>query len=149
MNLIEFPKDQDRKKNQLDSIVLSTRVRIARNIEGIKFLPSIKEMDKKILSDKICDLIKRLPYNMTFENIENLEHSTVMSYLANNIITKEFIRNGHCFIYENSGDWSILINEDDHIRLTSIDSGYNIKNIYNRLSGIVSDIEHAGRFRLR
>jgi protein arginine kinase len=141
MNYIEFPKNQSRKKHPLDSLVFSTRVRIARNIEGLKFPIVLKEKEKKEASDKFCKYLRELPYSIIIENIENLEHAEIMTYLSNKVITHEFLRNGHCLAYETSGEWIILINEDDHFRISSIENGYNLKNMYNRLSSVVAQVE--------
>ncbi len=141
MKFIEFPKIQDRRKNQLDNIVFSTRVRIARNIEGLNFPLTLSEKDKIKIDEKVAEKIKELPSRVQVETIDEMEKERVMIYLSNHVITNEFLKYGRTLIYEISGDWVILINEDDHIRLFDIEYGYNARQIYNRLSYLISLIE--------
>jgi protein arginine kinase len=141
MKFIELPKDQDRKKNQLDSFVFSTRVRLARNIDGLPFPLMLKDEQKSQLDSKICEVMKTLPFETHIESIHDMDKERIMAYLSNHVFTNEFIRNGRTMIAENTGDWVMLLNEDDHIRLFSIDSGYNPKSTYNRLSDVLDRLE--------
>lgn len=141
MKYIEFPKTQERKKNLLDNFVFTTRVRIARNVEGLNFPLLLSEREKKSLEDKLCQHIKNLPYEIAVETMDSLPQEVIMIYLTNHILTHEFIRNGSTLAYETNGNWVILLNEDDHLRLTSIEEGYNAKNMYHRLSSVMIQIE--------
>jgi protein arginine kinase len=141
MKFIEFPKKQARKKNSLDSFVFSSRVRIARNIEGLKFPLLLNESEKSALEEKICREVRNLPYSMEVENIDEMERERVMVYLSNHVMTQEFLKRGKIFVYDAKGDWVLLLNEDDHIKAFSIEEGCNTKSMYTRLSRLVGEIE--------
>ncbi len=141
MRSIEFPKHQDRKRNTLDNFVFSTRVRIARNLEGIKFPSHLTEKEKSDICIQVENYIKKLPLEIQVESLDDMPREKILIYLSNHIITNEFLKGGRVLAYDINGNWVILINEDDHIRITALEEGYNAKNIYNRLSSILIQLE--------
>ncbi len=141
MRFIEFPRHQERKRNSLDNIVFSTRLRIARNLEGIKFPVVLSEKEKKEIDQQISKYIAKLPIELIIESIDEMPKENVFIYLSNHVITNEFLKNGRVLAYDINGNWVILINEDDHIRIMAVEEGYNVKNIYNRLSSIIIQLE--------
>ncbi|OHD62428.1 MAG: hypothetical protein A2014_11945 [Spirochaetes bacterium GWF1_49_6] len=141
MRSIEFPKGVRRRKNKLDNFVFSSRVRIARNLEGLMFPHFLKEKDKYEIDEKLTDKIKELPYRLNTMSFDEIPHGQVMVYVSTNVITQEFVRNGRKMISDMTGDWVILINEDDHLRIFAIEKGYNIKKIYQRLADVLGTVE--------
>lgn len=143
MKRIKLPKISDRRKHKWDSFIFSSWVRFARNIEGLKFPSALTEKDRFDIDEKLCDIIKRLPYDIDIENLDDMHHDRIMAYVADLIITEEFVCNGRKLAYEASGDWIVLLNEEDHIRLFGCESGYNLKAIYARLSAALGRIEES------
>ncbi len=141
MRSIDFPKHQERKRNSLDQLVFTTRVRIARNLDGIKFPLILSEKEKSDINDQVSNYITKLPIDIKIETLDDMPREKVLIYLSNHIITNEFIRNGRVLAYDINGNWVILLNEDDHIRIFAIEEGYNVKNIYNRISSILIQLE--------
>jgi len=141
MNYIEFPKIQNRRKNPLDDIVFSSRVRISRNIESLRFPLFLDETTLSDLEEKVANEIKKIVKDICFQRIEALTNNELMSYLTNKVITEEFIRNGRLFCYQRNGDWVLLFNEEDHIKLFSIETGYNVRQIYQRLNNFLVLLE--------
>jgi protein arginine kinase len=142
MRSIDFPKHQERKRNVLDNFVFSTRVRVARNLEGIKFPHMLSEKEKSDINEQLIKYISNLPVDITLESLDEMPREKVLIYQSNHIITNEFIRNGRVLAYDISGNWVMLLNEDDHIRIFSIEEGYNIKSMYNRISSILIQLEN-------
>ncbi len=141
MKFIEFPKTQDRKRNQLDNFVFTTRVRIARNIEGLNFPLTLSSKEKSIIDEKVFERIKELPCDIEKETIDEMGRDNTLIYLSNHVITNEFLKFGRTFVYEINGGWVILLNEDDHIRILSIENGFNPRQIYRRISDVMDKIE--------
>ncbi len=138
MKIIELPKTLERKKNKLDRFVFSSRVRIARNLEGLKF-PLLLEMDeKKIIDMGIAQWIHSLDEPVELVNIEELEQNQVMNLLESRIITPEFIQNGRLVAYHIEADWVLNINEEDHLRFFSLVFGYDFKKAYRRISKLIN-----------
>lgn len=141
MRFIEFPRKTERKRNKLDQFIFSNRVRIARNLEGINFPVILNDTEKNDIDRKVGGRIRELFTDAVTESISEAEKNHIMNLLANRIITSEFLKNGKTFLYDENGDWVILLNEDDHVRIFATELGYNSKQIYARLSEILSKIE--------
>lgn len=141
MNYIEFPRKQKKRKHPLDDIVFTTRVRLSRNIEGFNF-PLFLEKERKIqLEDKLLEIISQSYPSLIIKRIEECSSNELLVYLSNRVITSEFIRNGRIFGYSENGELVLLINEEDHIKAYSIETGYNSKNIYRRLMDFFLKLE--------
>jgi protein arginine kinase len=141
MKFVEFPKSVTRRKNKLDNLVFSSRVRFTRNLEGLKFPAFLSDKDKFDIDENLSDNIAKLPFEIVIENIEDIPRERIMIYAGTDIISREFVKSGRKLAYEVNGDWVILLNEDDHFRIFSIETGYNIKNIACRLIEVVRLIE--------
>lgn len=107
-------------------IVISTRVRLARNIEGISFTHCAKdsELDRVILEVK--EAVKNNPY---------LTNAIIIELDEVNGLIKQFLVERHLISYElaqckkgvvviGEGEMvNIMVNEEDHLRLQAFSSG--------------------------
>ncbi len=143
MKRIKLPKNSDRRKHKWDSFIFSSWARFARNIEGLKFPSTLTEKDRFDIDEKLCDILKRLPYDIEIENLDDMHHDQIMAYVADLIITEEFVCTGRKMAYEAGGDWVILLNEEDHVRLFACEAGYNMKAVYARLAEVLGRIEES------
>lgn len=141
MRFIEYPKKSERKRNKLDQFIFSSRVRLARNLEGINFPIILGDNEKTDIDRKVGARIRETFPRSVTESIAEAEKSHIMHLLANRIITSEFLKNGKTFVYDENGDWVILLNEDDHVRIFATELGYNVKQIYGRISEVLSRLE--------
>lgn len=141
MRTIELPHALERRKNKLDSFVFTSRVRIARNLEGLKFPLLLESSDKQKIDQAILEWLSSLDEPIEKVNIEGLDQNRIMNLLESRIITPEFIQNGHWVAYNINADWVLQINEEDHLRFFSLVSGYSIKKEYRRLSKLVLLLE--------
>lgn len=127
------------------SIVISSRIRLARNFEGRPFPNKISEESGKELVNLIME---------NFESYYNLKNYKKMklwegnneilhSYLEKHFISSKLIKNGNRagIIINNEETVSIMLNEEDHIRLQCITSGFDLKEAYDMANKIDNFIE--------
>lgn len=116
--------------NNFDKIVLSTRVRLARNYKDFPFTPKMSEEDAK----KIVEMTKKAVMDssgsseMQFEFIgeEELKKRGGL-LLEEHLISPGMIKSSNCkgVIISKDRELSIMINEEDHLRIQAIKPGYN------------------------
>ncbi|GAA0177972.1 protein arginine kinase [Clostridium sediminicola] len=118
-----------------EDVVLSSRIRLARNLKGIPF-------PNKLNTEKGKDIVAKVEeafYSNTHceENYKTyyLWHNTDTineAFLEKHIISKKLLNNKNkaSFIVDKDEVISIMINEEDHIRLQSVVSGFNINQAY-------------------
>lgn len=131
------------QKNGSNKLVLSSRIRLARNLKGEAFPHKLDKSTSLIISDRIEEVIK--DYNEVFTRIDlssssNLDKS---SYLEKHLISKELVRssNKSSFFINEKETISVMINEEDHLRMQFFNSGYNLIDTFNEAMKLDDFIE--------
>lgn len=133
-------------KNKDKGIVLSSRIRLARNISKVPFPDRlsneqgrqiVNNISNKFLSDKNTKEKFRCIYLWENDKNSNVE------YLERHLISKKLIENRSksAFLLNENETISIMLNEEDHIRLQGISNGFNLMNAYEELNKIDDILE--------
>ncbi len=126
-----------------EDVVVSTRVRLARNIKGIKFPNSFSiddalEVDKKV-SQSIDLLFPEQYQHFVLKDIK--DDANVL--MENHLISPEMIKNidysAFCLSHDESVN--ILINEEDHIRLQVLKPGQAEEEAFETAVNIIRKLE--------
>ena len=128
----------------MDSIVLSTRVRLARNLNNYPFIPKLNREDaKKIINDiENTVLSSNEKSNGIFKPVSGEELKNEGGKLIEKHLISPNILNSDLpssVIMDNNNEISIMINEEDHLRIQVIKKGYNLKDAYN-LASVTDDL---------
>ena len=128
------------KSNDSNSgIVISSRVRLARNLKGYQF-PRSQDTDLKAeVIDKIFEAFEFMPKrkDVAKYEVENLKDNEKKLLLERKILTYESLINDDCgVILDKKENFTILINEDDHIHLQSIKAGLSLSKAWKEVEKI-------------
>ena len=122
-------------QNGKDSdVVLSSRVRLSRNIDGIKFTPKCSDEDLKKVYDLMKDATISLGYGLKFIDMKDLDDITKKSLVEKRLISPEFAklkRPYTAIIINDDENICIVVNEEDHIKLQVFSSGLDLENLMN------------------
>jgi protein arginine kinase len=126
----------ERYSQKNEDIVLSSRIRIARNIKGTPFPHRLGEDDsKKIISSVEAAFYTSTHIKSKYNSIYlwDLDENTSNVYLEKHLISPQLINNRSksAFILGEDETASIMINEEDHIRVQCITGGFNVKEPYD------------------
>lgn len=119
-----------------NNIILSSRIRLARDLNQYPFPAKQKELSaKKVLSDVFCAISS----NFEFECIKLSEYDEdkIALLMENNIISKDIDLAYGGVAISSDETVSIMVNEEDHIRMQCVLSGLNLKKAYD----IINDID--------
>ena len=100
-------------------VVISTRIRYARNFRNYKFGITEKEEANKI-EEEVKSKLPNLGYGLNLLKMQDMDDLTKMSLLEKNIISPECAmdKNGICDILINDEEnICIILNEQEHIKL--------------------------------
>lgn len=123
-------------KEGSDGIVVSSRVRLARNITDIPFP---RRMTYKMLSDlnervkaAVTEISEDLGLNLRFIEMDNVPEAEIMAMVERHVISKEFGANhkGRAIAISEDESISIMVGEEDHIRLQVIGGGLSLDSVY-------------------
>lgn len=122
-------------QNGKDSdVVISSRVRLVRNLNGFKFLSKCSKEEQEKILEKIKEIVPSLGYGLKYLELEDLDDITKLSLVEKHLISPEFVMNNNAkkaIIVNDEENICIMINEDDHIKLQVFSSGQELENLMN------------------
>lgn len=123
---LENGKDSD--------IVISTRIRLARNIEDIPFKIRETKNNQKELLEKIKYITPSIGYGLKFLYMKDIDDITKMSLVEKHIISPDIAiskDDSTAILISEEENICIMINEEDHIRIQIFSSGLELKDTMN------------------
>jgi protein arginine kinase len=120
----------------LSNIVLSTRVRLARNLDGVPFTVRSDEAERRRVLEQVDRVWERSPLargGMRFL-LDDLEPSDRLLLHERHLISKELVgaergTTTHAAVYL-AGPLGMMVNEEDHLRLQVFRSGFALAEAY-------------------
>ena len=129
---------------QREPIILSSRIRIARNIQEYKFPAYASVQERKIICQNIINAIgscKSIGSQHAFL-IDDLSEIELDALVERRLCSKEFsqIDNGAALIFSIDQSLSIMINEEDHMRIQSFTNGLHFEKIWEKINDLDDEI---------
>ena len=122
-------------QNGKDSdVVVSSRIRLARNLNGFKFLNKCSKEEQKKILEKVKEIVPSLGYDLKFIRLDDLDDITKLSLVEKHLISPEFAVNDNmerAILLNNEENICIMLNEEDHIKLQVFSSGQELENLMN------------------
>ncbi len=115
-------------------IVVSTRIRLARNIAEYPFPNKLNTKSRMELNNVIKEALESdNKYNLRFLEMRTLARFEAASMAERHIISPEFASDldGRALMLSPEEDISIMLNEEDHIRLQVMKSGFALDEAYS------------------
>ena len=115
-------------------VVISTRVRLSRNIKGIPFINRCSKDELKEVYDKVKEITPSLGYNLKFLSLNDMDTITKQSLVEKHLISPDFAKTKMPYtaiVINEDENICIMINEEDHIKLQVFTSGLDIDNLLN------------------
>lgn len=132
-------------KGALSEVVISSRIRLARNLANIPFshIASLSTLNKVVLL--VTNVIKHSEYlvNSTIIKLNEITKLDREFLFERHLISREQLKGeeGKAVIIGEKEIIAIMINEEDHLRLQCIQSGLQIIEGWRLLDKIDSDLE--------
>lgn len=119
-----------------DDIVISSRIRIARNISAKPFPHRLSESDARKTTEEVESAFytsKHMMDNYRTIQLWDMDDNESINYLEKHLISPKLVNNKNiaAFILSEDETVSIMMNEEDHIRLQCITGGLNLKETYS------------------
>ncbi len=131
------------QKGPSGDVVLSTRVRLARNIPSLHFPSRQEEHDYSVL----MSTVKRFAAESSMRDgirvlsMDELSDSDRRFLRERTVITSELEASPRaCVIIHNEGDFVIMVNEEDHFRIQVIKPGFQVTEAYQLADSIDNEL---------
>jgi len=130
------------------TIVLSTRIRLARNVRGIPFSQRAKDSDRTAVLQQVAEAAAsshRLAEAVTF-HLDQLERPDRQLLHERHLVSKELAgleresrpRPGSALLVQQQV--GVMINEEDHLRLHGMRSGFDLEDAYAAVESADADL---------
>ena len=109
-----------------EDVVISSRVRFARNLKDVPF--SAKGIESAVV--KVKDAIGDKFAQCDFDAFSDTEKQ---SYVEKHIVSREFMQSKtpHALFSDKDGVLRIMAGEEDHVRIQAITRGFSLDEAYN------------------
>lgn len=121
-----------------NDVVLSTRIRLARNLKSIPFPSSMTADDAKHVIDVVEGALDEMNYEFTKYDLTEMKHDEKQRLVEERYISPDMAKSKlPCAAYISTDEnVSIMVNEEDHIRIQCIFAGFEDKKAYDLISKI-------------
>lgn len=134
--------------DSLTSTVMSTRVRLARNLEGYPFPQRLKSQKqaKEIIRLVSSGLSRLEEFRLYY--MDAVSDDEAQSLIENHLISPNLIKNKalSAVLINHDQNVSVMINEEDHLREQCIVKGFDLRFAYETMSEIDGCISGSMKF---
>lgn len=115
-------------------VVVSSRVRLARNIREYPFESKCTKKELQEILNKVKDIVPSIGYGLKFLKLRDMDEVTKMSLLEKRVLSPEILLNKNeygAILINREENICVLLNEEDHIRIQVFSSGLELENSLN------------------
>jgi protein arginine kinase len=148
MNLHEFlisPAESAQRHGPHDRIVMSSRVRLARNVRGAAFPGWAKKPERVKILETIRPAVESLPEmkDAFSEAMDNLGALDKQILVERHLISREHAakNSGSGLVLNHEESICVMINEEDHLRMQALRPGLQLRQAWGAIDHLDSELE--------
>ncbi len=124
--------------------VISTRVRLARNLADRQFPSKASLLERKDIFEEVVTAVKNIPEctDCTSLNFSQMDKVAQQFLFENRVVSHDLIDSygDRGVICDRDSNISVMVNEEDHIRMTCMASGCQPVQVWELLSMLDDDL---------
>jgi protein arginine kinase len=127
------------------AIVISSRVRLARNLSGFVFPATASESERVRLRDRLRPVLSRIPslkhrVLLNMDDIGPVEREVLKE---RHLISNDLVEHaqGSAVVIADDERVAVMVNEEDHLRIQTLAPGLRLSELWERLNAIDNEIE--------
>ena len=129
----------------LHDIVISTRIRLARNVQGFNFLSRADADMRKEIADSVRGAVQRIKLmkDMIYLNVEELDELDRTLLVERHLISRQHAEGSgaRAVAFRPDEACGIMINEEDHLRIQVMRSGLQIDEAWQGINSLDDALE--------
>lgn len=120
-----------------NSVVISTRVRLARNIKDFPFPCKLSQVGREKVVEKVKNAITEsnsfVANDFSFIKMSELSPAQCVSLVEKRLVSSDFVSevDGRALLLSSDEAMSIMINEEDHIRIQAVLKGFSLEDTFD------------------
>ncbi len=138
--------------NSFSDVVMSSRIRFARNIKSFKFLNRLNSSEKNQIIAQVKNIFENVNLgedkNLKFVDMGQISNMEALSLAERHLISYDMATNpkDRAVFLSQDETISIMLNEEDHIRLQFFSGGFDIYDIYEQAQKIDALLDERLRY---
>ena len=126
-------------------IVISSRIRLARNLAELPFIsratPADRVQIERLLRESI--LAANASSDLLYVAVDELEGVDRQFLVERHLISREHAegQGRRAVAIDKAEKFSLMINEEDHLRIQALQSGFDVQGVWNQINAIDDLIE--------
>jgi protein arginine kinase len=145
--LVKNPADWMTGEGADTAIVLTSRIRLARNLKGESFPGWAKKEQRRHALELMRPAVEALPCmkDAFSQELDDLTSVQKQVLVERHLISREHAARGEgsAAVIERRQSIALMLNEEDHLRMQSIRPGMELRSAYEALSAIDGELENA------
>ena len=126
-------------------IVLSTRIRLARNLQGHAFGPRARVNDRAAILERVRGAVGRVPHlaGSQVQELGELDRRGVTLLLERRLVSPDLLGDqgskplpGSAVVMGGDRGMSVMVNEEDHLRIQTLHSGLDLHESWNQVDAL-------------
>lgn len=130
-------------------ILVSSELRVYRNIQNIQFPSKLRNEEGKELAEKISKIfLKNSKYKFKIVNLWQKSKEDIVSFMENNIITSRTFKNRmfSTILFTDDNTIVIVINDENHIKILLRKVDLKLEDLYKRAEELLFEVKKELKF---
>lgn len=125
-------------------VVISTRIRLARNLPKIPFPDRMSPQQRQQVEEQVRKAVEHgsaaIAQSLRYINMQEASRTEAVSLVERHLVSPDFISNpsGRALLLAPDESISIMVNEEDHIRMQIMMEGLNLDKAY-QIANVLDD----------
>jgi protein arginine kinase len=129
-------------------IVLSTRIRLARNLQGHAFGSRARVNDRAAVLDRMAAARRKVPHlaGSELHELESLSARDRKVLMERRLVSRDLLgeasgpAQGSAVVLSHERPISVMVNEEDHLRLQSLASGLSLRSAWTAVDALDEEL---------
>jgi protein arginine kinase len=145
--LVKNPADWMTGEGADNAIVLTSRIRLARNLKGQAFPGWAKKEQRRHALELMRPAVESLPCmkDAFSQELDDLSSVQKQVLVERHLISREHAARGEgsAAVIERRQSIALMLNEEDHLRMQSIRPGMALRSAYDALATVDEELENS------
>lgn len=132
------------KQGPQGDVVISTRIRLARNLPKIPFPARMSQEQRQTVEKAVKEAVEHgsaaIAQSLHYRAMEDVTQTEAVSMVERHLVSPDFVtqNKGRAILMASDESISIMINEEDHVRMQVMMEGMNLEKAY-QIASVLDD----------
>jgi protein arginine kinase len=126
-------------------IVVSSRIRLARNLADYPFIRRCTAMDRAAIEKTLRERLQQMQgwSGVSYLDVNSLEHMDRQFLVERQLISREHAESegARGVAIDPNEQFSVMVNEEDHLRIQVMHSGLDLQGVWDQINRIDDELE--------